>query len=69
MTAAEARRYYREHYLDPNEKIADVEVYDLLDETIAAFIMISKKTHVVWRETYVVEGDHLRYDNSKLLYP
>lgn len=69
MTNAEARRYYSEHFKSPIEKIADVEVYQLLDDTIAAFVMISKKSHVVWREEYLVIDDKLHYTNSKLLYP
>ena len=69
MTNAEARRYYLEHFKTSIEKIADVEVYQILDETIAAFVMISKKSHVVWREEYHVIDDTLHYYTSKLLYP
>lgn len=69
MTSAEACRYYAEHLQSKDERIADVEVYQILDQTIAAFVLISKKTHVVWRETYIVDGDFLRYETSKLLYP
>lgn len=69
MTSAEARRYYAEHLRSKDERLADVETYQILDQTIAAFVLISKKTHVVWRETYIVDGDFLHYETSKLLYP
>ena len=69
MTNAEARRYYSEHLKSADDKIADVEVYQILDETIAAFVLVSKKSHVVWRETYIVDDNRLRYETSKLLYP
>ena len=69
MTSAEARRYYTEHLRSKDERLADVETYQILDQTIAAFVLISKKTHVVWRETYIVDGDFLRYETSKILYP
>lgn len=69
MTSAEARHYYAEHLRSKDERLADVEVYQILDQTIAAFVLISKKTHVVWRETYIVDGDFLHYETSKLLYP
>lgn len=69
MTNAEARRYYSEHFKTPVEKIADVEVYQILDDTIAAFVLISKRSHVVWREEYIAIDDVLHFRTSKLLYP
>lgn len=69
MTNAEARRYYSEHFKAHIEKIADVEVYQILDDTIAAFVLISKRSHVVWREEYLVIDDMLHFRTSKLLYP
>ena len=69
MTSAEARRYYTEHLRSKDERLADVDVYQILDQTIAAFVLISKKTHVVWRETYIVDGAFLHHETSKLLYP
>ena len=69
MTSSEARRYYTEHLRSKNDRVADVDVYQILDETIAAFVLVSKTTHVVWRETYIVDDNRLHYETSKLLYP